>query len=319
VGAQVLKEVVAASLPRGGALAMVRRHPAGQARGAVLMLHGFSQNRYSWHLPSGSFTHFLAQRGYDVFNAELRGVGRSRLLGSRIPSSFDEHVDEDLPVLVDAARRASGEDRIFLLGHSMGGALAYAAAPTLTPRPRGVIGIAAVYRFGHGVPFWRQVSPLLLKLPPWLNAPVVLSPVGPLLSAGAGEVIARFPLPVTIWNRGAVERHTRREYMSRAWDRTSLQVMRAFARWSQTGRLDSDKGLDYGARFAALSEVPLLVVAGMSDAMVTEDDVRPAYSTSRSDDRTYLAFPGMGHVDLIWGKSSPRVVWPAIADWMDRR
>lgn len=319
MSAHVLKEVVAAALPREGALAMVRRRPAGATRGAVLLVHGFSQNRYSWHLPSGSFTSYLASRGYDVFNAELRGVGRSRLLGSRLPASFDEHVEEDMPVLVDAARRASGHDRVFLMGHSMGGALAYAVAPMLSPPPRGVIGLAAVYRFGAGIPFWRWVAPLLLKLPPRFNAPVILDPVGPLLAGRPSDVVARFPLPVTIWHRKHIEPRVRHEYMSRAWDRTSLQVMRAFARWTKTGRFDSDRGLDYGGRFSALAGVPLLVVAGMSDRMVAEEDVRPAYAHSRARDRTYLAFPEMGHVDLVWGRRSPAEVWTAIADWMDAR
>ena len=76
------KGVVSAALPGGGSLALVRKRlPGLEPRAAVVLLHGFGQNRYTWHLDSRSFSAYLAGRGLDVFNLELRGHGRSRGLG----------------------------------------------------------------------------------------------------------------------------------------------------------------------------------------------------------------------------------------------
>ena len=59
-------------------LAMVRKRLAENAGGTtatVLLVHGFGQNRYAWHLPSRSLANHLALSGFDVFNLDLRGHG----------------------------------------------------------------------------------------------------------------------------------------------------------------------------------------------------------------------------------------------------
>src|SRR5215212_6928154 len=89
--------VVKISTRDGGAatpLAMVRKRSAGPhgARAAVLLVHGYGQNRYAWHLPARSLSNYLARAGYDVFNLELRGHGRSRHLGARLPSHVTDFV-----------------------------------------------------------------------------------------------------------------------------------------------------------------------------------------------------------------------------------
>jgi alpha-beta hydrolase superfamily lysophospholipase len=83
VSARFVKDVIAT---REGShpIAMVRKRLAsGPApKAAVLLVHGFGQNRYTWHTSRRSFVNFLASRGYDVFNLDLRGRGRSRRYGA---------------------------------------------------------------------------------------------------------------------------------------------------------------------------------------------------------------------------------------------
>ena len=66
-------------------LAMVRKRVAHRdgTLAPLLLVHGFGQNRYAWHLPARSFANHLAMSGFDVFNVELRGHGRSRMLGAK--------------------------------------------------------------------------------------------------------------------------------------------------------------------------------------------------------------------------------------------
>ena len=55
------KEILRASAPSGRALAVVRKSRGDlSSRGAVLLVHGFAQNRYSWHLSTRSFVNYLA-------------------------------------------------------------------------------------------------------------------------------------------------------------------------------------------------------------------------------------------------------------------
>src|ERR1700740_2557021 len=107
---------------------MVRKRLSGAAgaggqgtRAPVLLVHGFGQNRYAWHLPSRSFANYLASAGYDVFNLDLRGHGRSRQLGAQPCTSAEDYVREDLPSAVDEVRALSGGRSVFLVGHSLGG------------------------------------------------------------------------------------------------------------------------------------------------------------------------------------------------------
>src|ERR1700712_2381436 len=44
---------------------------AAPCRAAVLLIHGFGQNRYTWHTSRRSFANFLAAEGFDVFNLDL--------------------------------------------------------------------------------------------------------------------------------------------------------------------------------------------------------------------------------------------------------
>src|SRR5690242_2070762 len=80
---ELIKELVVARVaPRGAArgsshgdrgdvpLAMVRKRSAACAGGGrtlapVVLIHGYGQNRYAWHLPARSFSNYLARAGFD--------------------------------------------------------------------------------------------------------------------------------------------------------------------------------------------------------------------------------------------------------------
>eukprot|EP00002_Diphylleia_rotans_P031176 TRINITY_DN6467_c0_g1_i1.p1 TRINITY_DN6467_c0_g1~~TRINITY_DN6467_c0_g1_i1.p1 ORF type:complete len:251 (+),score=43.14 TRINITY_DN6467_c0_g1_i1:380-1132(+) len=50
------------------------------SRGAILLIHGYSQNFHTWHTPgSRSLPDYLAQEGFDVFCIDLRGSIRSQV------------------------------------------------------------------------------------------------------------------------------------------------------------------------------------------------------------------------------------------------
>ena len=93
-----------------------RNLPHGRRAPPVLLVHGFGQNRYAWHLPSRSFANHLARAGFDVFNLDLRGHGRSRLSAAGARRGVDDYVERGL---ADGRR---------------GGAVARPAAPHLARR-----------------------------------------------------------------------------------------------------------------------------------------------------------------------------------------
>src|SRR5688572_7458206 len=118
------KALVVVKVPdRGGPvpLAMVRKRSAALdgTRAPVVLIHGYGQNRYAWHLPARSFSNHLARAGFDVFNLELRGHGRSRHLGARRPGDVTDFVREDVPAAIAEVQRLSGGRRVYVIGHSL--------------------------------------------------------------------------------------------------------------------------------------------------------------------------------------------------------
>jgi alpha-beta hydrolase superfamily lysophospholipase len=296
---------------------------AKASRGAVLLVHGYGQNRYVWHLPARSFSNYLATEGFDVFNLDLRGHGRSRHLGARPPRDLADYVRDDVPAAVAAVRRISGHERVFLVGHSLGGLISYAAAPALGDQVAGIVTLGSPYHFTRGSRFLSLFGSAMLALDRRLSLGDGLH------FKDAGEImrLARvfiespvFPLPIRGHAPGAIEPRVLGQHMSLAMDRGSLAVMRnLFIRAAEARASGHRLGVLYGfaAAFEAL-DLPLLVIAGSEDGLAPPESVRPAYERSCSPDKTYRVFPN-GHIDIVVGKDAPTTIWPLISDWMRGR
>jgi alpha-beta hydrolase superfamily lysophospholipase len=310
-------------------LAMVRKRratPAGSPAATaapVLLVHGYGQNRYAWHLPSRSFSNYLARAGFDVFNLDLRGHGRSRHLGAHKPTHVADYV-RDLPAAVAEVQRLSGGRPLYYVGHSMGGLIGYAAAATLGPALAGIVTLGSPYHFARGSWALTLVGDAMLaidrRVPLGQHAP-------PLKALGETMRLLRsfiesplFPLPIRGFAAGSMEPTVHGQHMSLAMDTGSVAVLRSLflgmAESRQSGhRLGGLTG--YAGAFEEL-DLPLLIVAGEKDDLAPPASVRPAYERSRSRDKTYRIFP-CGHIDLIVGRDAPLTVWPLVEAWLAAR
>jgi len=313
-----VKEVI---VTRGDTpLAMVRKRLAANGGGShapVLLIHGFGENRYAWHLPSRSFANYLARQGFDVFNLDLRGHGRSRHFGGKHCTSVADYWEEDIPNAVDEVLHISGQPKTWLVGHSLGGLVSYAAAPGLDGAVAGIASVGSPYHFARGSISLSAVATMvraltLLQLRP--NPSMVLKPVGFTLSS-----IRRFaesplyPIPWRGWHKGALEPHVLAEHLKLAFDRAGLAELIDMFEWASQKKFGGRES-DASERFEAL-KLPLLVIAGTNDDLAPPDSVRPAFTRSRSPDKTYRALP-LGHIDLLVGRDAPRTMWPMLSDWL---
>lgn len=291
-----------------GRLSILRKYvaPGGPP---VVLVHGFAQNRYTWHLSRRSMSAWLAAHGFDVFNLELRGHGHSR--GENMSDRFEDYVRD-----VVRAAEVIGEPAFFI-GHSLGGATVYAAASHV--RMRGVIGIGALFRFAQA----NRLLNVLCKISTVVGTPGVLSALN-VRTHLAGRLIARlysisdiagYAFPISGWAPGSMEPDLLAERLEKGFDWTSLQVWLDMARWGATGRFDYEDAW-------SKTEVPVMVIAGDLDHLMLPEDAREAYDRAASQDKTFLLLDDYttghhwGHLDLILGKEAPRVVWPAVLNWM---
>jgi polyhydroxyalkanoate synthase subunit PhaC len=296
-------------------LAIERLSRENQAsRGAVLLVHGLAQNRYTWRCSSRSLSGWLAQAGFDVYNLELRGHGLSRSYGAKNATAFHDYVE-------DLCRAASACDRPpFVIGHSLGGAAAIGAS-TQVPLA-GLVHLAGVYTFATRNRTLRALCKLSLRLERLL----MLSPAR--VSTGwVGEVlgqlysvsdIAGYGFPIAGWTPGSMERELVEERLALGFDWESVEVWLQLCKWA------AGEPLAYGDAFAHV-DIPLLVMAGDHDVLAHPVDARACYDASGSTDRTLVLFDKFqnqvhwGHVDLILGKKAPEETWPVLLTWLERR
>lgn len=301
-------------LPGSPPLGIERTVPVGgPTRPPVILVHGLAQNRITWRLSRRSFSGFLAARGYEVLNLELRGHGRSRALGAPNATSFHQYV-EDLERTIDQVPAP------FVIGHSLGGGVGIGAS--LTRHTLGLVHLAGVWRFGAHNRTLRALARLTLRLEPQLmRAPVRMSTgwAGALLGQlYAVTDVAGYGAPIAGWAPDSIERDLLEERLATGFDWTSVEVWLQMARWA-TGH-----PFEYAAPFLALDR-PLLVIAGDADPLVTPDDVRDLVDASRSSDKELWVYEPFeqavhwGHVDLILGRYARKLVWPRIAQWLDDR
>jgi len=315
-----VKEVVVTS----GAvpLAMVRKRLASlsETRAAVLLVHGFGQNRHTFHLPSRSFANHLAREGFDVFNLDLRGHGRSRALSGARAKNVGDYAQEDLPEALAEIARNSSNRKVFLIGHSLGGLVSYAAAPLLKDRIAGIVTLGSPYHFTRGSLELRAVAMLVrgLRVARVRNvgAPVAMRVIASAMRTFRMVADGPLPMPLRGWRVGALEPHVLDEHLRLAFDHASLDEMLAMFDWANAKRFGGHRE-DYVEQFESL-DLPLLVVAGDEDELAPPASVRPAFVRSASLDKTYRSLP-FGHVDLVVGRDAPRHMWPLVDRWLTAR
>ena len=327
-----IKEIV---LARGAVpIAMVRKRlarrdaargeepRAAPTKGTVLLIHGYGQNRYAFHLPSRSLANHLARAGFDVYNVDLRGRGRSGHLGAHKARGVEDFIREDVPTAIAEIRRLSGDRPIFLVGHSLGGVISYGVAVDRPKQVAGVVTLGSPYHFTLGSKLLAGIAEAFLMLDRAVDLPNVALPLrmyGSLVRAGTRVFDSRlYPFPIRGFRRGATEPEVLRQHMALAMDSGSVNTMRAMFSWASEirARGDDETGglFGYAEPFEA-ADLPLLVIAGRYDDLAPPASVKPAYERSRSTDRTYRELP-FGHIDLLVGREAPLLTWPLIESWL---
>lgn len=306
-------------------LAVVRKRRAeGHTIAPVVLVHGFGQNRYAWHMPERSLANYLADLGFDVFNVDLRGHGRSAELGAERSRGVDDYIRGDLPAVLEAVRRLSGFSRAFLVGHSLGGLCVAAAAARDPEIAAGVVTIGSPHALGRGHFVLGNALRLAHGAVGWtgvlrgsqLRLPVDL--IGKTVHA------VRFawdsplaPIPVRAWKPGSFEGNELRSYL-RSFDGASFGTIDDMLHLASTGEIRSRVDGQSYTKLIEQSRLPLLAISGTADTLCNEAAVRPLYERSQSFDKQYLKVDA-GHADLLVGRRAPEKVWAELGSWLLRR
>jgi len=233
--------------------------PSSEARGVVVIVHGYAEQ-------SGRYLHvgqYLCKHGFAAGAFDLRGHGRSE--GKRVRvKSFDDHL-MDLDTFLARARQRFPGKTLFLLGHSMGGAVVTLYTITRQPKDiRGVVLSGAMLKLGDDIsPATAKLVSLLAKIAPGLPT-VKLD--GTSVSRDP-EVVRRYDSdPLNF--RGGTPAHTAAEFA-----RTMQRIKDGMPEF----------------------RLPVVIMYGTADRLVDPEGSKQLYERASSTDKTMKPYEGFYH------------------------
>ncbi len=259
--------------------------PDGPPRAAVLIIHGYAEHsgRYDWTARQ------LVARGHAVFAFDLRGHGRSD--GDRVfIRSMNEYLDDVDAALARVREQAPGLP-IFLLGHSMGGAILALYACDRLPRGEHRAGIQGLIFSGAVLPAKGTTSGILPRIM------LLLARLFPRLRLRslAAAAVSRDPAVVADYDNDPLNYR----------GKMPLALLGAMIR-----------GGRYTQRHMREITLPLLILHGAADQLVATEGSQRLYDTASSLDKTLKIYEGLHHEVL--NEPEKDLVAQDIANWLDR-
>ncbi len=255
--------------------------PEGNSTAVVLLVHGYAEH-------SGRYVHvaqFLTDRGYAIEAYDLRGHGQSE--GNRVfIRSVDEHL-ADLQNMLHRVQARNPKLPVFLLGHSMGGAIVTLFEIRTKPDVRGVVLSGPALSSKRKTPrFVQRLFLIVGRLFPRL-------PVGKLASAD----VSRDPDVVKAYDADPLV------YRKRMPAGTLAAMIRA--------------GREIHARMEDFSAAALLLLHGAEDNLTDPAGSRELFERASTSDKEIKVYPGLFHE--IFNEPERDQVFADLTAWLEAR
>ena len=244
----------------------------------VVLAHGYAEHSGRY----GVLAQHLTRRGLVLLAYDQRGYGRSGG-PTALPRAFDEYV-ADLHFVVQHAREEAPERPLFLMGHSMGGA------------------VILLYVLDHGA---RPVGLVL-------SSPMLRLPTPRLLQRASGLLGRLAPaLPTVPLEREAISR-----------DPAVVEAV-ANDPLCYTGLIKARTGAAMVHATRRIEEqqhslaLPYFLFHGTADRLTDPDGSRALHAHASSTDKTLMLYDGFYH-ETYHDPGGKRVLTD-VADWLDER
>ncbi|MGB0638879.1 MAG: alpha/beta hydrolase [Myxococcota bacterium] len=318
-------ESVQLDTPDGARIALHRHKSQGPP---VVVIHGIASNHNSWDLQEDrSLAVALEEQGFDAWLLDLRGHGDAindkNGERQRHGWSIDDYGKSDLSTAIDYIRTSTGQDKVAVVGHSMGGmvaaayhghhgddhiaALVVVGSPIDFDNPNFMYHLSQV-GFGIGTAF-RSFG--MQKYAHHLGALNGVIPVH-------GEYLLFNPRNM----QPSIRKKMMRQIVSPV-SREELQHVETILR--KRSFTSTDETMNYAEALNTL-DVPFLAISGAADNVVPPERVEAWTSLISSTDVQYIeasAAAGFrhnyGHVDLVIGDHVKEEILEPIVDWLTER
>lgn len=317
----------------------------------IVLCHGLSHNNTYWDLTENvSLAKYLQRRGYDVWSVSLRGSGQStkptlsqirqlfRLNVSslnpkgvvnrqpgllRMNWTVDDHINRDIPAVLDYVIQETGCPKIVWVGHSMGAMIMFAYLGMYPDAPvQSFIALAGPMYLERPANDWLE----------FLAQSTGITQVGNLtggtnLRATLGVLVGNLittPVDQLFLNESNVEPRLMRTFYYKNQDDISPGQLDQLLQYVRRGRFTSyDNTINYTDNVKNIT-VPILQIVGQLDNFAEPGFVAIIHNrleSSRKQMRVFGKINGYradyGHDDIIIGKHARDEVFPYIETWLN--
>ncbi len=252
-----------------------------ESKAAVLLVHGLAEHsgRYA------DFANHLVSNDISVFSFDGRGHGKSIEKPTAYFASYIDYL-RDIHELFNKVKSYNPDKPVFILGHSMGGALVASYLLKYKPVVSGVILSAPAFKLAEGTSkILLAVSGVLTQIAPKMHS--VKLDVSK-ISHDAAVVSAYEQDPLIAHNGVPV--------------RTGHEIM---------------KMIDLIGEKSGEFEYPVLLMHGTSDALTNPKGSEEFFEKIGSADKTLKHYPDYYH-ELL-NEVEKEKVYKDISDWMAKR
>ncbi|KAL6431798.1 hypothetical protein ACFW04_007357 [Cataglyphis niger] len=336
-----------------GYLLTLHRIPGDNDSPPVLLQHGFLSNSAHWIIlgKDKALPYLLADQGYDVWLGNFRGNTYSRAHISLSPSdstfwdfSFNEMGIYDLPAMITFITNMRSQSLHTYIGHSMGAASFFIMAserPEFTQKVQMMISLAPAAFVNHMqsplqylIPFRRELKTIMQLLfhGEFLQSDLVRFSFKYGCDENVtGEFCSNVMSMIFGQDREELNRTLLPLILSHSGSDTSVKMLMHFVQDILSGKF---RKYDYGRAKNLLIynstepadydltniTVPIALFYSDNDLLVSAEDVKRLYRLLPNVVDMYeVPWAKFNHVDFMWAKDAPKLVYKRILELMKRK
>ncbi|MHA1665181.1 MAG: lysophospholipase [Candidatus Njordarchaeales archaeon] len=244
----------------------------------IIGVHGYAEH-------SGRYHHvgeFLARNGYSLYMMDLRGHGRSGGIPGYI-KNFWQFVD-DLDFFVDFIRESTSIDKVFMLGHSMGGLISILYALDRGDKLKSLIVSGPALGTSVKISVAQRILlPIISRVQPKYRVPITINPNELTHDSAIANEYSRDPL---VFKKGTI--------------RLLMEMLKA---------------MSFAQQNAQKLRVPILILHGGDDKIVPPESSEIFFNNLKIERKERIVYPGFYHE--ILNEIGKEKVLEEILDWLN--